>query len=43
MHSPEAVHRSDCMPGQADCQGRSIPVFMHTWFCVTQLRQVALL
>jgi hypothetical protein len=21
----------------------SIPGFMHTWFCVTQLRQVALL
>ena len=24
-------------------QGWSIPGFMHTWFCVTQLRQVALL
>jgi hypothetical protein len=26
------------------CRARwSIPGFMHTWFCVTQLRQVALL
>ena len=26
-----------------DGLGWSIPGFMHTWFCVTQLRQVALL
>jgi hypothetical protein len=30
-------------PDQLVLDGWSIPGFMHTWFCVTQLRQVALL
>jgi hypothetical protein len=29
--------------GRAPRPGWSIPGFVHTWFCVTQLRQVALL
>ena len=40
----------DAMPDQPQAEGTrtsygywSIPGFMHTWFCVTQLRQVALL
>jgi hypothetical protein len=40
-HLPEVLPHRDM--AAAASAGWSIPGFMHTWFCVTQLRQVALL
>lgn len=43
MTGARTPHTARKAPGRTGWEVWSIPGFMHTWFCVTQLRQVALL
>jgi hypothetical protein len=43
QHAPVVAPAKRPPPHVHEADGWSIPGFMHTWFCVTQLRQVALL